>query len=269
MCAVAWIFPSYGLQPYCGSPPTPEALWTRWNFDPLLIISLVVVLAAYAAVSESSVFVRSPLARWRRLCFYGGWAIGAFALVSPLCALSVSLFAARVGQHMILAAVAAPLIAMGLAPFRAPRPFEAVAAAATFAAALWVWHAPGPYDATFRSPAVYWAMHVSTFGAALWLWLTLFGANRGRIGEAVLAAALTSLQMGLLGAILTFGGRALYAPHLLTTAAWGETPLADQQLGGVIMWIPAGLVLTVALLAGLARGLREADLHHSAARAAP
>jgi putative membrane protein len=255
---VAWISPFYGLGPYCGLPPSPQALWGRWNFDPLLMAGLVVALVVYAAVSQPKSLVRRPPAPWRRRCFYGGWAIAALALVSPLCALSVSLLAARVGQHMILATVAAPLLALGFAPARTPSSFEPVVAAATFAAALWVWHAPGPYDATFSSPAIYWAMHLSTFGSALWLWLSLFAACGGRVGAAVVAAAMTSLQMGLLGAILTFAGRPFYAPHLLTTAAWGLTPLADQQLAGVIMWIPAGLVLTAAIVGGLAVSLRDA-----------
>ena len=62
-----------------------------------------------------------------------------------------------------------------------------------------------------------------------------------------------------LGAILTFANHALYAPHFLTTATWSLTPLADQQLAGVIMWIPAGLVLTVGLVTGLARVLKEPE----------
>jgi putative membrane protein len=261
---VASLSASYGFEPYCGSPPGPDALLSRWNFDPGLIAGLVLALAAYAAVSEPKLFAKHPVAAWRRMSFYGGWAIGALALVSPLCALSVSLLAARVGQHMILAAAAAPLVALGLAPFRRVRPFEAVTAAATFAVALWVWHAPGPYDATFRSSAIYWSMHLSTFGAALWLWSALFAVSGRRIGGAAVAVAMTSLQMGLLGAILTFANRPLYAPHLLTTAAWGLTPLADQQLAGVIMWIPAGFVLTAGLVAGLARVLKEPDLRQRA-----
>lgn len=219
---------------------------------------------AYAVVSEPALLARRPAAAWRRLCFYVGWAIGAFALVSPLCALSVSLLSARVGQHMLLAAVAAPLIAAGFAPVRAPRPFEAVVAAATFTVALWFWHAPGPYDATFGSPAIYWAMHLSAFGAAFWLWSAVFAAGPRRLGEAILAAALTSLQMGLLGAILTFASRPLYTPHLSTAAAWGLTPLADQQLAGVIMWIPAGVVLATAVVVGLALTLKDADLRRGA-----
>jgi putative membrane protein len=264
---VASEIPSYGLAPYCGLPPAPDALWSRWNLDPLLVASLGLALAAYVLLAESRRWIREPRPVEQRLCFYAGWAVAAAALVSPLCALSVSLSAARVGQHMLLAAVAAPLIALGLRRQAAsrPRPFEAIAAALTFGVVLWFWHAPGPYDATFRSAAVYWAMHLSAFGSALWLWSAVLAAGVRRLGEAIVAAAFTSLQMGLLGAILTFAGRPLYAAHRLTTAAWGLSPLVDQQLAGAIMWIPAGLILTTAVVAGLALTLKAAETRSIAA----
>jgi putative membrane protein len=248
---VASIYPADGLQPYCGAPPVPGALWSRWNLDPWLLAALVLGFLAYAVASR-------PALHGGRLWVGAGWAVGTAALISPLCALSVALVSARVGQHMVLAAVAAPLVALGLARRRSARPFEALAAAGLFAVILWFWHAPGPYDATFRSAWTYWAMHASAFGSALWLWSAVLAAGVRRLGEAILAAALTSLQMGLLGAILTFASRPLYAPHLLTTASWGLTPLADQQLAGVIMWIPAGVILAVAVAAGLALTLRDA-----------
>jgi putative membrane protein len=60
----------------------------------------------------------------------------------------------------------------------------------------------------------------------------------------------SSVQMGFLGALITLASRAVYTPHALTTAAWGLTPLQDQQLGGLIMWVPGCLVfLAFALLA--------------------
>lgn len=227
--------------------------------DPILVAGLFAVLAVYAAASEPRLSGRRPVEAWRRACFYAGWAVAALALISPLCALSVSLFSARVGQHMLLACVAAPLVALGTpGAWRVRSPAAAPVAAAVFAIVLWFWHTPGPYAATFDGWAVYWLMHVTAFGAALALWLALFDRPAERLGGLVAAAALTSLQMGLLGAILTFTDRPLYAPHLLTTGAWGLSPLADQQLGGAIMWIPAGVILVGAVVAALAVALKRA-----------
>jgi putative membrane protein len=248
--AVALSLPQFAGA-YCGAPPAPAALAERWNLDPVLIAGLLLILGVYA------LRVREPL--WRRVCFYAGWSLGGLALVSPLCALSVSLASARVGQHMALAVVAAPLMALGLPRLAAPRHGGGpILAAAAFGAILWFWQSPGPYAATFDSVPVYWAMHLSAFAAALALWRLMLSAAERRLAEVLAAAAVTSLQMGLLGAILTFTTRPLYTPHLATTQAWGLTPLADQQLAGAIMWIPAGILLAGAVVAGLALTLQRA-----------
>ncbi|HEY5106769.1 MAG TPA: cytochrome c oxidase assembly protein [Caulobacteraceae bacterium] len=259
----------YGYAPYCGAPPDPADLLWRWNLDPVLIVALCAIAASYALLTRS----RGPawVAPWRRLCFYGGWSLGAAALISPLCALSVSLFSARVSQHMVLEMIVAPLIALGrpsvfLAwlgrlggkPPITPRSHGALAASGVFAAALWFWHAPGPYTATFASDGVYWLMHVTAFGTALWLWTALFAAARERLGDFLAAATVTTLQMGFLGAVLTFAADPIYRVHWLTTAAWGMTPLQDQQLGGVIMWIPAGAVILGAITTAMALAMRRA-----------
>ena len=265
--------PGYPYTPYCGSPPTPGALIMRWNLDPVLILVLIAALAAYcAALGEPKLRRRAP-AQWRRACFYAGWATAAFALVSPLCALSVALFSARIGQHLILAAVAAPLIALGR-PWavwaglvgiritgreRMRIPGGEIMAAIAFTAALWFWHSPAPYATTFRSGLSYWLMHASVLGTALWLCAALFAAPTERPVGLLAAAAVTTVQMGFLGAAIAFASRPLYEPHALTTAAWGLTPLRDQALGGVLIWIPAGLVLLGAVLAGFALAVLRAE----------
>ena len=184
------------------------------------------------------------------------------ALISPLCALSVSLFSARVGQHMILLLVAAPLLALarprrGFGSFACqerPKPFwiggsmSQLMASATFSGILWVWHSPAPYAGTFANPFIYWAMHLSLFGAALWLWTSIFEGERAGSFRSIATGLFITVQMGLLGALLTLAPRPLFTPHLLTTMAWHLTPLEDQQLGGVIMWVPGcGIFLWVAL----------------------
>jgi putative membrane protein len=89
-------------------------------------------------------------------------------------------------------------------------------------------------------------MHVTLFGSAVWLWSGLLAPRppAGAIG----AAALSMIQMSLIGALITLAPQPLYSPHLLTTAAWGLTPLGDQQLGGALMWAPGGLAFLAAAL---------------------
>lgn len=214
------------LSPYCGAPPDPGGLIGRFNIDPVLILVLVALtLVHLRTVAPSAELRRRALA---------GWLVAAVAFLSPLCALSVSLFAARVGQHMLLILVAAPLLAAGL-PVSRIRPFPASLA---FFLALWFWHMPAPYAATFGSTPVYWSMHISLLASAVALWAALLHAPPERAGQALAAGFASSLHMGFLGALLALAGRPMFAPHYLTTFAWGLTPIEDQQLGGVLMWVP-------------------------------
>jgi putative membrane protein len=264
---------------YCGAPPLPAEIWSNWNLDPVLIAALGLAGWSYAlgwrAVRAQG---GSILGRREAMLFAAGWLIAALALVSPLCSLSVALFSARVGQHMVLTLIAAPLVMLGrpeaalgalaarLAPGRggssirsAMRPLESAALAwIAFAAFLWFWHAPLPYAATFDSDVVYWTMHLTLFGSALLLWRSLLTSGASGRVVAVASGFTTSMHMGLLGALLTFAPRPLFEPHAATTWPWGLSPLADQQLGGVIMWVPgcslfflAGIVTVAALLRSL------------------
>ena len=235
---------------YCGSPPTLVTLAGRWNLDPWLIVALLLGAAAYAALCR-----RRPGAR--PFCFAAGWGLTALALVSPLCALSVSLFAARVGQHMILTLIAAPLVALGLPASRRRLPGQEAWAAVGFALALWAWHAPALYDATFLSPAVYWTMHVTTWGAAVFFWWTTLRAPLAASGAAMLALIATGFSMALLGAVITWAPVPLYWPHLVTPYQWGLAPLQDQQLGGTLMWVPGGVIFLAAIVVPLAMLLRR------------
>jgi putative membrane protein len=247
--------------PYCGTPPVPGELWQSWNFDPILIAGLLAIAAGYSVGATRS----AAIGHWQRRAFFAGWALTALLLVSPLCSLTVALFSARVGQHMLLTLVAAPLIVFGqpLAAARAllGRSTDApsmtgspMLATLAFAALLWIWHAPAPYQATLSSDLGYWAMHLSLFGSALWLWQAILTAGASGRWQGVATCAASSVQMGMLGAIITLAPAALYAPHALTTLPWGMTALQDQQLGGLIMWVPGCAVL---LVSGVALAARE------------
>ena len=204
--------------------------------------------------------------RREMLSFAAGWLILSLALVSPLCNLSVALFAARIGQHMLIVLVAAPLLVLGgldrmlLSPIgRAdaiPVRREVAAATIAFAAAVWFWHMPAPYDATFRSDVVYWTMHVTMLASALALWRVILRASPGSM---LLASLVTGAQMCGLGAILALSTTALFSVHAVTTWPWGLTPEQDQSIGGLIMWVPGGLLLTIEALAALGLYLNRLD----------
>ncbi len=257
--------------PYCGAPPDPQNLWLRWNFDPVLISLLILILGLYLAGLRRASIQRSVPTRWRQIAFVVGWVTLTLALVSPICALSVSLFAARVGQHMVLSLVAAPLLILGrpgdvlgrLWPLLALRlrgltllsnpPLATV----SFALAIWFWHAPAPYAATFSSDIVYWLMHLTIVGTALMVWSALLDPIREGTIAALAAGAISTLQMTFLGALITMTSHLLYAPHILTPYAWGLTQASDQQLGGLIMWVPGCSVFLGITLYTLAKIMAE------------
>jgi len=233
--------------PFCGLPPRPGEL--GWNLDPLLIGVLLAGLGlGWVWVSE-------------RRGFLAGWLVLAASLVTPLCSLAVALFSARVGQHLLVMLVAAPLLAAGFRA-HAATPRELALSAVVFAVVLWFWHMPAPYALTFVSDAAWWAMHASLLGAAIWFWQGVLRAPRA--DAALLSGLATAAQMGALGAFLTFAPRPLFAPHALTTLPWGMAPLEDQQLGGLLMWVPGGLAFAGLALWALSRALRAAPDHRAA-----
>ena len=213
---------------YCGPAAVPGDLLTRWNIDPLLVVGL----AALAIVIASG-RVANARAGWAAL------ALIAVIFISPLCALSSALFSARVLHHVLLIAAVAPLLALAFPMRRLPSPPLAVLVG-LHAIILWVWHMPGPYEWGLASVPAYWLMQASLLGSAWLLWRAIL-TSAAQPGSALVALVATIGQMGLLAALIVFAPRALYAVHFASTAAWGMSPLADQQLAGLLMWVPASL----------------------------
>lgn len=222
--------------PYCGAAPDPADWLGRWNFDP-------VVLAAIAAAAV--LLWRGAKTRAQMRMGAGAVGLALLLFVSPFCALSSALFSARVTHHVLLAAVLAPLLVLALPGRRTRWPGSLALWTGMQAIAFWLWHAPGLYAEALSSDLVYWLMQLTITGTALGFW----AAVRRTSGLSAIAALLVStVQMGLLGALITFAGVPLYEPHFLTTEPWGFSPLEDQQMAGLIMWAPsAGLYLAAAL----------------------
>ena len=211
---------------YCGPAALPAEIWTRWNLDPLLIIVLT-------ALGLTVGWSRDARAGW------GAVALLLVVFVSPLCALSSALFSARTLHHLLLIAAVAPLLALAF-PQRRTGPLPLSALVAGHAIVLWLWHVPAVYAWGLATAPAYWLMQGSLLGSAWLMWRALL-LPVARPGPALAALAATLGQMGLLGALLVFASRPLYAAHFSSTWPWGFSPLADQQLAGLLMWVPAML----------------------------
>lgn len=215
--------------PYCGGPPLPADLLARWNFDPFLIAGLAALFLVGRALGART----APLA--------AGVTILAVLFASPLCALTTSLFAVRVTHHVVLTSLASPLLAAAL-----PRGGGSVVGwTLAHALVFWGWHAPTLYAFALASDTGYWLMQATLLGSAVGFWRAVRAAPPPVAVAALLA---TMVQMGLLGALLTFSTVPLYAWHATTTQVWGLTPLADQQLAGLVMWVAGGAIYLAAAL---------------------
>jgi putative membrane protein len=272
-----------------GTPHTWSDLWREWGLDPLVLLSLALAAWLYAQgvwrlwrVSG----VGRGIRRWEAACYAGGWFALFVALVSPLHPWGRALFSVHMAQHEILMLVAAPLLvlgkpmaaylralplhwARGLARWGNSAAWQAVwrlisnafVAWLIHAVVLWAWHIPSWFQATLTSEFVHALQHLSfVLSALLFWWAVVHGHQRAMgYGLAVMYMLTTAMHSGLLGALLTFARTVWYPAYSGTTHSWGLTPLEDQQLGGMIMWMPAGLVYVAAGLILFAAWLRESE----------
>jgi putative membrane protein len=265
-------------------PHSYSELWKTWGWEPGSIIALVLSGGLYLTGYWRGM---RTVKAWEAWCFGAGWFALFVALVSPLHPWGQVLFSAHMTQHEILMLVAAPLMVLGrpmvvfLRALPAPlahelgylsnrawwragwrtisNPFVAWLVGAVV---LWVWHVPALFDWTLRNEWVHAAQHTSFLLSALLFWWAVIHV-KDRVmgyGAAIIYMFTTALHSGLLGVLLAFSRSVWYPSYLHTTQAWGMTPLEDQQVGGLIMWIPAGIVYIIAGLALAAGWLREAEV---------
>jgi putative membrane protein len=275
-------------RPAEAGPRNWHELARDWPFEPLVVIPLALSAWLYGRGVRRlwrEAGCGRGVRRWEAASFAGGWLALAVSLASPLHPWGNALFAAHMTQHELLMLVAAPLLVLGkpvVASLKAlPRSWvqallrwtrpAGVQAAWAFvtnplvawafhAIILWTWHAPVLFRAALQSEFVHALQHLSFLLSALLFWWAILHRGRGAMGygAAVLYLFTTAVHSGLLGALLTLAGVVWYPEYLGTTQSWGLTPLEDQQLGGLIMWVPACSLYIVAGLALFAGWLRAA-----------
>ena len=259
------------------SPDRGLSLWL--TVDPWSAVLLIGTAWCYARGAR--VLARRARARQPQrgaLLFWSGLATLAVALGPPLDPLGGLLFSAHMLQHEILMLLSAPLLVLsrplGRLLWGLPQPLRRLCvycsrriglrrlaappvAWSVHAAALWIWHLPVLFDASLRNDAVHAAQHGSFFlSALLFWWALLAGRSRARSGGAILYVFTTAMHSSVLGALLTFAPTVWYGSYAATTTRFGLSALEDQKLGGLIMWVPSGLVFLIAALVLLAHWLQ-------------
>ena len=223
--------------------------------------------------------------RWQVVAFAAGLLALVLALASPLDQLAESLFAAHMVQHLLLILIAGPLLVLGmpLVPFLWAIPEASrrglgrwwrqagwlrgvwrslslpAVAFVLHSLALWSWHAPGLYEAALSSRPIHVAEHLSFLGTSLLFWWSLLHGGRSTYGASVLFVFGMAIESTALGALLTFARSAWYTSHVATAPGFGLSALEDQQLAGLIMWVPGGSIYLVSALALFAAWLKEGE----------
>jgi cytochrome c oxidase assembly factor CtaG len=276
-----------------GVRAVPGELWQAWNWDALVIFNLSLLLVVYyrGLARLWNKFGRgNVVSRASALAFIATIALLAVILLSPLDALSEELSSAHMVQHMLLMLVAAPLLVLGcparVMPLGMPRGWrwwidvrllappalwKPAVAFGLFGLTLWGWHHPLLYQATLRDGLVHDAQHLSFFAASFVYWRVVLDPLSKRRVHAVAAVPYlfaTSLHASLLGIFLALSPQPWYADFLGRTSAWGLTPHEDQQLAGLIMWVPACLVYPAIAALRVAAWLASAESLPATGRAA-
>ena len=267
-----------------------------WTFN-LPVTTPLILSALLYGLGVARLWRRAGMGRGATLlqvaCFAAGWLTLAFALVSPLHEASETVFTAHMIEHELIMAAAAPLLVLArpLAPMlwalplarrrrlgRLPRLgwfsrlWQALTtpliATAMHGLAIWLWHAPPLFDAALARPPVHWLQHFCFLFSALLFWWALFfsPASRRSYGPAIGHLFATAGHTGLLGLLLLLSRQIWFPMQGIGSLAWNLTPMEDQQLAGLVMWVPAGLIYAGAALAlaGLwitASGRRKGGQH--------
>lgn len=279
MRRLAFLFVATAASPPARAHGSGEDLHHLLTLDPLVLACLGAAVVLYAGGLARLWRVRTGhgVRPWQAGSYAAGILLLVLALIWPLDALADWSFAAHMLQHLLLIALAPPLLVLGapLAPLAALRSTRVIVRRMPWArlghplalfsihgAVVWAWHAPALFQAALRSTTVHTLEHVTMLTSALLFWWVLLQAGRARVGgsgAALVWLFLTMTHMGVLGALITFAPRVLYPAYGERPEALGLSPLEDQQLAGLIMWVPGGLVYLAAALVLAAAWLRQAE----------
>lgn len=239
-----------------------QLLLTAWDWEPSVVIGCAGLLVLYF------LYVR-PRHMGRATLFVSGVVLLLLDLVSPIDALSDNyLFSVHMIQHLVLIVVVAPLLIAGISrewatSLLARTPAGEVErvlskpmiAWGTAAAALALWHIPYLYNLALSHESIHIVQHLTFLISATIFWwpvLNPIPELRLTVGAAVLYLFLATVFNSILGIIITFAPLGWYPAYLhphdelgilpLIRNQWGLSAAADQQLGGLLMWVPVGLI---------------------------
>ena len=261
----------------------PDFWLTQWDWEPSILIGTALIIGLYlyaiGPLRERRGFER--VSRGKALAFLLGVDIIFLALVSPLDKLGDAyLFSAHMVQHLLLTMVGPPLLVIGtpewfLRPIVGNKALFAVVRFLSYPAVAFVlfngdfflWHAPALYDATLINNTLHIFEHLTFIIFGILFWWPLLSPSKDlphlSIGGQVLYLFFGGMPSVLLGAGLTFA-QPLYAPYIAAPRAWGISAATDQQLGGLIMWVPVNIAYIVVMSVLFLRWMQKKEAEQAA-----
>jgi len=259
----------------------------NWSFEPLVVIPLALALLVFT-IGLIRLQRRSNQKRPRVWLFVGGWIALAVALVSPLHQAGERSFTMHMIEHELIMLIATLLFAEsaagGILAWGLPRPLrlglrgswkgplqrlwrrltDPLTATALQGVVLWVWHAPALFDRALESDAWHAAQHLCFVAASLLFWSAMLDRRRGGYLLSAACLFLTTMIEGALGALMALSQSPWYADYAsMGVTGVGLDPTTDQQLAGLIMWIPGGVLHGGVALLLLYRWLTSAEMAHA------
>lgn len=234
---------------------------THWNWEPSILIGTVLITGLYLyAIGplRKSRYPNEQVKTGQIISFLSGVLIMFLALVSPLDELGDTyLFSAHMVQHLCLTIIGPPLLLLGtpewlVKPVLKNEIVFNIAKVLTYPAVafvlynvdFWLWHAPPLYNATLENQNIHILEHLTFIIFGLLYWWPIFSPSKDLprlpLGGQILYLFLSGMPSVLLGAGLTFTSP-LYAPYIAAPRIWGISAATDQQLGGLIMWVPVSI----------------------------
>ncbi|MCM8745540.1 cytochrome c oxidase assembly protein [Thermomicrobium sp. CFH 73360] len=272
------------LIPVLHSCPTCPSVLGITLYPPALALVILPTLLYSLALWRLRQIGRSVPSSWPA-AFYVGMFTALIALAGPLDTWNDELLTMHMAQHLVLIQITAPLLLLGrpvqvilraLPPHRAGtvtrlllRPVWSrrilsiltapLVATALASIALVVWHFPVLYEQAVLRQPIHDLQHLSFFGTALLFWWPIIDPvprhHRMNGLWASLMVFITAVVSTVLGAIITLADDVIYSPYRYAAMPWGFTPMVDQQVAGLLMWIGGGTLYIVIILILLARWL--------------
>ena len=282
---------AHGPETFSSLKESSQSVWTAWTFPPLVTTNLILASLIYGIGVRRlwrRAGVGSGVGKRQVGAFSAGMLVMVLALVSPIDALSDELGWMHMIQHMLLMNVAAPLLVLGspglaflwMLPLRQRRwlggfkkrsqpgralfymLWQPLMLWALFALTLWVWHLPSLYERALRHELFHDFQHITFLVAACLFWrLLLDPVSRLRLSRivAVLYLFFTSLHATLLGVFMALAPGVWYRTYESRTIFWDLSALQDQQIAGLIMWMPACMMYAIVAAVALALWIEKSS----------